>query len=105
MRKLIFLILFMLPLGAKAQVMFASPSLATVTSSAAQVLPQNANRGYLIIINTGSGTEYVTFGTGLGNGIPIPAGGNYEPLKAPANSIFLRAPSGSFAVVEEGSGQ
>lgn len=104
MRKLIFLTLFMLPMAAKSQVMFGSPSLATVTSSPAQVLAQNANRGYLLIVNTGSNTLYVTFGTGLGNGIPIPAAGNYEPNKAPANSIYLNSPSGSFARVLEGSG-
>lgn len=102
MRKMFLFLLFLFPASSFANVFFGSPSLVTVTSSPQQVLPQNILRSYLIIVNTGSNTIFATFGTGLGNGIPIPAAGNYEPLKVPANSIYLNSPSGSSARVLQG---
>lgn len=84
-------------------VMFGSPSFVSVTSTSTQVLPFNNLRSYLLIVNTGGAPIYANFGApGSGSGIPIPAGGNYEPLQVPGNAIYLISPSGSLATVLQG---
>ena len=54
-------------------------------------------RNYLLIQNTGITVLYVGFGSlpTAANGLQIPAGGNYEPLKVPQNDIFLASQSGT----------
>lgn len=100
-------ILFLLTLfssGAFANfIMFGSPSYVSVTSSSSVVLPQNNLRTYLLIVNSGANAIYVKFGAPASTtSIPIPAGGNYEPLQPPSNSVNLICPTGSFATVIEG---
>lgn len=76
---------------------FAAPVTGTAGAST-QVLAQNTLRTYLIIQNTGSTIIIAKFGStisGSNEGIQIPAGGNYEPIEAPANSLWLKALSGS----------
>ena len=71
-------------------VMFGAPVSASVTTSSARIMPQNGLRTYLIIVNTGSNPAIVKFGSVQSGteGIPIPAGGNYEPFEAPSSSIY-----------------
>jgi hypothetical protein len=86
-------------------VMFGSPAYITVSTTSTNALKQNGLRSYLIIMNTGSNTMFARFGNSNQNtsdGVPIPAGGNYEPAKAPSNSVYLISPTGSFATVIEG---
>jgi hypothetical protein len=72
------------------QVLFGSPVTVTVTGTSTQVLAANSLRSYLIIQNNGSQNAIIKFGsaqTGT-EGIVIIPGGNYEPIWAPANSVF-----------------
>jgi hypothetical protein len=70
---------------------FQSPVTVTATTTSTQVLPGNAHRNYLIVINTGSNPIVLKAGSAqtMGEGIYIPAGGNYEPIQAPQNSIWI----------------
>lgn len=107
MLKLISGILVFLSLSIFAEnfIMFGPPLAVTVTNTSTQILPQNSLRTYLILVNTGTNTAYVKMGSVQSTsteGVPIPAGGNYEPFQAPANSVFVVSPSGSFLTVIQG---
>ncbi len=87
-----------------ATVFFGAPVTGTAGAST-KILNQNNLRTYLIIQNIGATAIIVKFGstiTSSNEGIQIPAGGNYEPVEAPANSMYLKALSGSpaFIVIE-----
>lgn len=75
--------------------MFGPPLTVSVTGTSTQALAQNGLRTYLLIVNTGANTIIVKFGSAQSGteGVPIPPGGNYEPSKAPANSVFLETAS------------
>lgn len=70
---------------------------ATVTSTS--VLAQNNLRNYLVIQNGGTNPIFVKFGSVQSGteGIEIIGGGSYEPIEAPANSVFMRTATGSSA--------
>lgn len=72
----------------------------TVTATSAKFLDTESGRDYLLIVNKGSNTIYVKFGShvGSGEGIPIPAGGNYEPYDAPDDAVYMKSASGSQSV-------
>lgn len=77
---------------------------ATVTSTLR--LAANKNRKYLIIINNGSQTVYVKMGSAhtTTEGIPIVAGGNWEPIQTPIDSVYLKSASGTQSVsINEGN--
>lgn len=102
MRLLFSALVLFFGIEAKANsVLFGAPVAVTATSSSAQVLAANGLRVYLIIVNTGSVTAYVKFGSVQSGteGIPIPAGGSYEPIQAPANSVFADTASSTAALV------
>ncbi|MFI5416187.1 MAG: hypothetical protein ACHQXJ_02415 [Nitrososphaerales archaeon] len=60
----------------------------------------NAARTYLIIMNTGGNTVIVKFGSVQSalEGVPIPAGGSYEPIEAPGNSVWIETASATSTV-------
>lgn len=73
---------------------FAAPQLVVASSPSVQVLPQDTQRKYLLVINTGSQPVILNpFGAAqIGSeGVPIPVGGAYEPSVAPSNACFLKA--------------
>lgn len=78
----------------------------TATTTSVKVINANARRKYLMIQNKGPEAIYVKFETvhtGL-EGIKILSGGNYEPLYAPNNSIWIKTgASTSSVVIYEGS--
>lgn len=81
-------------------IMFGAPVTGTATGTSTKVLNQNGLRTYLIIINNSSTvTMYVKFGsaqTGT-EGVAIPPLGNYEPIKAPSNSVYIDTASSTAA--------
>lgn len=86
---------------ANAQVFYSAPVTGTAGASAL-VLTQNNSRGYLLIENIGATTIIAKLGstiTSSNEGVQIPAGGSWEPINAPANSLYLKALSGSPAYV------
>ena len=89
--KLIFILFCALTIKASAYDLFGPPVTVTVTSTSTQELAQDNLRAYLLIVNNGAVPVYVKFGsaqTGT-EGVAIPAGGNYEPYHAPANSVWM----------------
>ena len=97
MKSLIFIMILLATSVSQATVFFGAPVTGTAGASA-QVLGQNNLRSYLIIQNTGATSIIVKLGSTISSsneGVQIPAGGNYEPIKAPANAVFLKALSGS----------
>lgn len=73
----------------------------TATTTSTKYLENNSLRNYLLIVNKGSVTIYVKFGsasTGT-DGVPIVAGGNYEPFEAPIDSVYIKSSSGSQPVL------
>lgn len=72
---------------------------ATVTST--KFMDQNTNRNYLLIQNNGATNVTVTFGAAQSGseGIVIPPGGSYEPIKAFWDAVYLKAASGTDSVV------
>jgi hypothetical protein len=79
---------------------FYAPVAVTATTTSTLAMAKNNMRGYLIIVNTGSVTVYAKFGSAHSatEGIPIPAGGSYEPIQAPVNSVYLVTASSTSAV-------
>lgn len=74
---------------------FASQISQVNDSSSKPVLNQNDLRNYLVIQNNGATDVFINFGNKATTGnIRIIAGGNYEPLIAPTNSIYLVSNTG-----------
>lgn len=76
-----------------------------LTTTSTQVLAENLARAYLIIQNKGSVSIIMHLVTlHASEGVEIPAGGNYEPMRVPTSAIFLKASSGtSTAAIIEGN--
>lgn len=91
-----FIFSFALASHAFAQSYYSAPTTGTAGASA-QVLAANAKRTYLIIQNTGATSLCVKFGSTISSSecIVVPAGGNYEMTEAPAQSVWIKAVSGS----------
>lgn len=68
------------------------------------VLPYNPMRNYLIIVNTGTATIFAAFerNADTATGVPIVAGGNYEPILGTVSSVHLVAGTPQEAVIVEG---
>jgi hypothetical protein len=62
-----------------------------VTDKSQLVAQDNPSRSYLVIQNQGIGSIFVNFGQQAGQniGIEISAGGFYEPVSIPVNSIYM----------------
>jgi hypothetical protein len=101
MRLLTLLLIVGLSETARAnQVLFGPPHTVTVNGTSTQYLPANTLRTYLIIQNAGAVNVIVKFGgvqTGS-EGVVIGPGGNYEPIKAPANSVYMISASSTASV-------
>lgn len=76
---------------------------ASVTTAGANASAAKA-RKYLLVVNKGTDTIYLKSGANpsAGQGVPIPAGGNYEPLFPPSADVYLKAASGtqSYELIE-----
>lgn len=72
----------------------------SVTTSSSLVLLRQTGTIYLLIVNKGSQTVYVKFGSnvGVGEGIPIPAGGSYEPINPPDDAVYMKSASGTQSI-------
>lgn len=73
----------------------------SITTTSTQALPYDKFRRYLLILNRGTDSIYVKVNsvhTGT-EGIIIPYGGNWEPVIAPINSIYIKAASGTQDVI------
>lgn len=95
---LLFLVLLT---GQAFGVSYAPPVVVTATGTSTKVMNFNAKRGYIIIINRGSNTAVAKFGTTAQSGtegVPIPAGGSYEPIQAPTNPLWLVTTASTSAV-------
>lgn len=79
---------------------FGAPVSVTVTGTSTMEMAANGIRQYLIIQNTGSVPVIVKFGSiqTAGEGVVIPAGGAYEPVEAPASSVWMETATGSATV-------
>lgn len=87
--------------GTYTQCKYGTFSQVNVTSAGStQLLAANGGRKCLLVVNKGSDTIYVTIATSAGatEGIPIPAGGNWEPFIPVIDAIHARAASGTQAV-------
>lgn len=72
----------------------------SVTTASTSFLAQNTSRHYLLIINNGTNSVVLKFGSAQsGNeGILIPSGGNYEPAYIPVDELFMKSASGTQTV-------
>lgn len=70
----------------------------------AVVFPYNPLRAYVIIVNTGPATMFAAFGraANAATGVPIVAGGNYEPILGFVNSLHVSSTVAGSAVIVEG---
>ena len=75
-----------------------------VTVRDAIVFPYNPLRAYVIVVNTGPATMFAAFGraANAATGIPIVAGGNYEPILGFVNSLHVNSTVVGSAVIVEG---
>lgn len=104
MKNLICLLFLVFSFQAGATEFYAAPVTGTAGVSA-KVLNQNNLRNYLLIQNLGATNIIAKFGSAISSsneGVVIVAGGNYEPIVAPGNSLYLKAASGSptYVVIE-----
>lgn len=100
MKKLLFslLSLFVLCTSAFAASAFLGEQFELSVTTTAQSV--SGSSSYLLIVNKGSDTVRAKIGsapTGT-EGIPIVAGGNWEPPAPPLEPVYLRADSGTQAV-------
>lgn len=86
--------------SALATTSYSAPVLITATATSTLVMPANAFRIYLLIVNTGSNPVIVKLGSVQSalEGIPIPAGGSYEPIQAPGNGVWIETASSTSTV-------
>ena len=77
-----------------------SDAIYTATGTSTQVISRDLDRKYLLIQNQGTDIVIINLASAQsgGNGIQIPAGGFWEPLVCPYDSIFIKALSGTQAV-------
>ena len=77
-----------------------------ITDVSSRILPANRKRKYLIMVNTGGNTVYVSFTNvnNVENSVPILPGGNYEPWIIPFSEVNALCEPGlvSSLVVAEG---
>ncbi len=101
MRFLIFIALFISFSIAEA-VTFLPLVQTTATVTSTKVMAANGKRIYLLIVNTGAVAIVVkpssTIQSSATDGITIPAGGNYEPIQAPTNDIWIRTASSTASI-------
>ena len=72
----------------------------SISTSNVQILPENLKRNYLIVQNNGAESVFYNLQSDSDNTkIEIVAGGSYEPLVAPVDSVNLIADTGTNAVV------
>jgi hypothetical protein len=100
MRVILTLVLFFSAVARANQTLYGPPHTVTVNGTSTQYLPQNGLRTYLIIQNNGSVNIIVKFGSVQTSteGLVIVPGGNYEPIWAPANSVYIESASSSASV-------
>lgn len=94
-------ILFALPCSAQVAATNITQMVSVnATTTSTKVLNADVGRNYLIIQNNGSASVIVKFGSvqSGSEGIVIIAGGNYEPVKAITNSVYVKSASGSQAL-------
>ncbi len=72
----------------------------SITATSTKVLDANPKRNYLLIQNRGTDGIYVKFGSAHSGteGVVIPAGGNYEPIKPMRDSVYIKASTGTQSV-------
>ncbi len=76
-----------------------------VTDKSVNVIKENNQRTYLFVQNNGTSDIFINFGNNAtDNHSRIVAGGYYEPLIAPIDSIYLKSPGtlSNMAVITEG---
>lgn len=100
MKFIIICIALLCSLESFAGLKFSAPVVVTATGTSTQVMAGNSFRSYLIIQNTGANSVSVKFGSvqATTEGVVIPAGGAYEPIQAPGNSVWLISLSSTSAV-------
>lgn len=93
--KFIFLLTLLVSVNVFAAFSKTTDAVYTATTTPTQVLAANHFRTYLLVQNRGSVVITVNVGATLtsANGIQIPAGGNWEPLIAPQDTIWLTSAS------------
>lgn len=88
---------FTLPL---VQAGLVTQSDVTATTTSTKFLEINPIRNYLLIQNNGSTDVYIKMSSAHSGteGIKLVAGGAWEPILPPRNSIYIKAASGTDAV-------
>lgn len=100
----IFLALFLLvgcaAFGASDQTSTTTQSTVTATGTSTLVLAANLNRNYLLVQNKGSADVILKLGSvqSGSEGIIIPASGNYEPIRVPIDSLYLKSSTSTQSV-------
>ena len=69
-------------------------------STSALALPFRHDRSYLLVQNKGTDSVILKLGSvhSASEGIVIVVGGNYEPIRVPKDSVYLKATSGTQTV-------
>lgn len=100
----VFLLLFCVQVFAGPyQVNVYSTKVVTVGPTTTLESPANLGRQYLLIQNNGTVNVAVSFASPTAPGILIPPGGNYEPIKAEMDAIYMTAgTSGQSVTILEG---
>lgn len=72
-------------------------STVSVNSTGVKAANIKIGRVYLLIVNKGSSTIYIKIDgiPSSSQGIPVPAGGNFEPQYPPYNEIWIKTSSGT----------
>lgn len=99
MKALIISLLFSISVHA-ANFAVKTQSTVTATTTSTLAVATNKKRSYLMLVNNGAVNVLVKLGSAHAGseGISIVAGGYYEPVVAPRDSIYLKSTSSTASV-------
>lgn len=95
-----------------AGIIFKVPLEFLATTTPTLLIPANPKRNYFLFVNKGVKEVRIKPTVtqtdppiGAGEGIPVPAGGNYEPNQIPLNAFYVVSdPGDSLCCFTEGEG-
>lgn len=106
MKKLLLLTLFSLvaysnPAVQQSVITSSTEYIAVSTATSVQIAQDRGatgNRRYILIVNKGANTAYITKAPCIGGpteGVPLPTGWNWEPNVTPLNALCARSNGGN----------
>ncbi len=85
------------PAFAGGYAVFGTHTAASCTNTSTSMISADDKRNYILFVNLGSATVFLKAGSTISasEGIPVPAGGSYEPIKAFKDAVYCKSATGT----------